>query len=80
MVNDDTDSAAAFDLADKSRIEGESLEILKAYKGPVSKLTLSIGVASFPAHATDLKGLKAMADQALYRAKEGGRNRAVTAG
>ncbi len=37
--------------------------------------TVSIGVASIPRHARDSKGLCKAADAALYRAKEGGRNR-----
>ena len=39
-------------------------------------LRCSLGVASFPDDAKDSKGLIEMADQALYRAKEQGRNRA----
>lgn len=39
--------------------------------------TASIGIASWPHHAADLKTLKERADQALYRAKEQGRDRVV---
>jgi diguanylate cyclase (GGDEF)-like protein len=39
-------------------------------------LTVSIGVAAFPAQAATAEALVAAADQALYGAKEGGRNRA----
>lgn len=38
-------------------------------------LTVSIGVASHPAHGDSFKGLIEAADQALYRAKENGRDR-----
>ena len=38
-------------------------------------ITASFGVASFPQDATDPVGLIERADQALYRAKKGGRNR-----
>lgn len=55
------------------------LEILKDLKGPITRVTSSMGVASFPEHATDLSSLRAAADAALYRAKEGGRNRVVCA-
>jgi len=37
-------------------------------------LTISIGVATFPTHAGDLQTLIKAADQALYLAKEAGRN------
>lgn len=37
-------------------------------------LTISIGVASFPTHAGELQALIKAADQALYQAKEAGRN------
>jgi diguanylate cyclase (GGDEF)-like protein len=38
-------------------------------------ITVSIGLATFPKDATNAKELIHMADQALYKAKEGGRNR-----
>jgi len=41
----------------------------------VCKFTLSIGVASFPLHASSIEGLTAAADKAMYRAKTSGRNR-----
>lgn len=40
----------------------------------VRPLTVSVGVAVFPAHASDLPHLIALADLALYRAKHSGRN------
>lgn len=43
-------------------------------------LTVSVGVASFPAHADDTRSLVAAADTALYAGKQGGRNRVVLAG
>lgn len=42
---------------------------------PEGRLTISIGVATYPADATDEVALVRAADQALYRAKQNGRNR-----
>ncbi|HEV3398034.1 MAG TPA: diguanylate cyclase, partial [Actinomycetes bacterium] len=44
------------------------------------RLTVSIGVACFPEHATDPEELLRAADEALYEAKLQGRDRVVTAG
>ena len=43
----------------------------------VPGLTVSIGVASYPAHATDTEGLINAADRAMYVAKDAGKNRVV---
>lgn len=42
---------------------------------PLGKVTISIGVASMPDHATTPETLVEMADKALYEAKRRGRNR-----
>lgn len=42
-------------------------------------MTVSIGLALFPAHGDSLESLIAAADDALYRSKEGGRNRVTAA-
>ena len=42
--------------------------------------TMSIGVAVYPAHGETLQALTRCADQALYRAKAGGRNQVVMYG
>jgi two-component system, cell cycle response regulator len=44
------------------------------------RLTVSIGVACFPEHATSPEELLRAADEALYEAKLQGRDRVVTAG
>jgi diguanylate cyclase (GGDEF)-like protein len=44
------------------------------------RLTVSIGVACFPEHATATEELLRAADEALYEAKLQGRDRVVTAG
>ena len=47
---------------------------------PGGKLTMSLGVATFPDDGTDANALLQAADEALYRAKEEGRNRVRAAG
>ena len=43
------------------------------------RVTTSQGVASFPANGRDIRTVREKADEALYRAKEAGRNRVVCA-
>ena len=50
------------------------------YRGQLlGGITVSIGVAAFPQHGRDTSALLLMADQALYIAKQGGRDRVVAA-
>ena len=46
---------------------------------PSGKVTVSIGIANLPIHATDSAALVEAADQALYAAKRAGRNQMATA-
>ncbi|WP_274649774.1 sensor domain-containing diguanylate cyclase [Paenibacillus humicola] len=45
-----------------------------------SPVTVSLGIAEFPAHADTPEALFRLADEALYEAKQRGRNRTVLAG
>jgi len=74
IILPNTDSESAQVLAERIRLGIET----KGAKHP-SKFTTSIGVVTFPPFLEDRNiGLYiAMADQALYQAKEGGRNRVV---
>ncbi len=47
------------------------------FDGQPASLTASLGIGVFPRHARDGESLVAVADAAMYRAKEGGRNRWV---
>jgi diguanylate cyclase (GGDEF)-like protein len=59
--------------------EMEQIETLQHRGGPLTRVTTSQGIAALPTHANDLPALMKKADEALYRAKELGRNRVVCA-
>ncbi len=67
----ETDDKGATVVADKLR---KKVEESSFYRGEV-RLSISIGIGSCPAHATAGLELVRKADQALYRAKSGGRNK-----
>lgn len=69
-----TTPEAAFKAAERIR---RAVEVSKA---PVAaQVTVSQGIAHYPSHSSDREGLLEKADQALYLAKSGGRNRTVIA-
>ncbi len=76
VIIEGADAAGAAQLAERIRADVEKQQI-QSEKGPFS-VTISLGIASCPADATDKKILVERADQALYRAKHNGRNRVVT--
>lgn len=60
----------------RTTIENSEFSVIKKGKPTDShKVTISIGIASFPEDSTDPIELVEMADSALYRAKREGRNR-----
>jgi len=84
----DTDEAMARSIMESIRRSVEESDLLgkvmadrkgKSKKPSLPKVTTSQGLACFPEHASDPKALREAADGALYRAKESGRNRVVTA-
>jgi diguanylate cyclase (GGDEF)-like protein len=65
-------------LAERLRLQVESHELVlssEAVGKQAIRFTISIGVASFGPDAADAKQLVRRADEALYQAKGGGRNR-----
>jgi diguanylate cyclase (GGDEF)-like protein len=75
----DTEQKEAWDLAEKIRIDMKELTLLKQLSGSINALSLSMGMASFPKNADNLADLRKKADQALYKAKESGRDRVICA-
>lgn len=73
IVLPDTSIADALDTAEHIRAR------IAAKKFNGRKMTLSIGVASFPEDADDAEAIIAIADEALYQAKREGRDRTVRA-
>lgn len=70
-----TDEAAAREIAEKIRERVEAMAIVHAGNPKSGHVTISLGISTrVPPPATDFVGLMESADQALYRAKEGGRN------
>ncbi len=69
----DGDSNAAHIVGERIRSSIEVETFGTAYAPPV--ITVSVGVASLPDHATTVDGLVDEADSALYRAKRLGKNR-----
>ena len=65
-----TNSRDGLNVAEKIRKKIENARLL----GLHTPLTVSLGVSSYPEHSTWIKDLIEKADQALYYAKESGRN------
>lgn len=71
----DTDQRGAFGFAERLR---KQVRMGSQIGG--MPLTISFGVVSYPAHGEHPEALFEAADQALYMAKQGGRDRSVLAG
>ncbi|MFB2938021.1 diguanylate cyclase domain-containing protein [Aerosakkonemataceae cyanobacterium BLCC-F154] len=76
VILPNTSAEMAFDIAEKIRTKVKDLQIAHC-KSPISQfITLSLGVSSIVPHReSSPEELIAMADRALYRAKEQGRDR-----
>ena len=72
-----TDYAGALIKAEKVRAAVENYPFAHREEQPLGKVTVSVGVSSFPKHAVTATSLVELADKALYDAKHRGRNRVV---
>lgn len=75
LVLPNTDVGDAEQLAERLRRKIEEVHI----EGP-GHISASLGVASYPLHANDAESLFRRADEALYEAKQAGRNQVKAAG
>jgi diguanylate cyclase (GGDEF)-like protein/putative nucleotidyltransferase with HDIG domain len=72
VVLPDTGTEEAFLIAERLRVA-----LRDAFTGDTVPITISFGVASYPLHGETAASLLRAADDALYGAKESGRNRTV---
>lgn len=70
------DDETAFKRAEDLRKSIESLSVAYQEKH-LPTITISAGIACFPDDERDIQALLRLADEALYRAKDGGRNQIV---
>ena len=77
VLCEETDTEGAELLAERIRVELKET----AFRTELGKLsvTASLGVATYPEHASDGKALFEASDKALYAAKHGGRDQVQTA-
>ena len=74
-----TSANQALAAAEKIRALLASYPFAFAEKQPLGVISVSGGVAEYPLHGLDAAGLLHAADEALYEAKRGGRNRVLPA-
>ena len=73
-----TETRGAEVIAERIR-EAVMKEVFQTELGPL-KVTLSLGIATYPDHGPDRSAVIDLADQSLYHAKKHGRNQSVTVG
>jgi diguanylate cyclase (GGDEF)-like protein len=78
VVLPETDAAGAFVVAEKIREAIELHRFIDSEGNRSCHLTVSIGLATFPTHGHDKDSVLREADDALYHAKNGGKNRVRT--
>ena len=70
LLAPDCDEHGAYMLSERIRSDVER----NFANGPATALTVSFGIATYPLHGQSAEALLRAADQALYQAKEAGRN------
>jgi len=77
VVGPETDTVGAMRLAERIRKDVQDAKFTTD-SGDL-KVTVSVGVSTYPTHGEDKQAIIDQADQSLYRAKDGGRNRCEVA-
>jgi len=77
IILPETGKSGAYAVAERIRRAVEEIEFEREEVLPKGKLTVSIGIASFPEDAKTKKELIEKADKALYEAKKRGKNQVV---
>ena len=77
VIMPETGKDLAFLVGEKLRKSFENYPFPHEETQPGGRLTISIGIATFPGDSDRARSLVDKADKALYRAKEGGRNRVI---
>ncbi|MGH2989435.1 MAG: diguanylate cyclase [Solirubrobacterales bacterium] len=75
----ETGAEGALEAAERVRTRVEAAQVPRVDGPGAIRITASLGVASMPGAARDVRNLIAAADAALYRAKGSGKNRAEQA-
>lgn len=73
----ETNLQQALSMGEQIRVNIEKFDFSKILKNTKIPITTSIGISAFPENAVELETFKSKADVALYKAKEGGKNRVV---
>lgn len=77
LILPETDMPQARLVCEKLRQVVQKMEI--PHENERLRVTISLGVATFPVHAAEKRALIRTADEALYRSKRAGKNRVSTA-
>jgi diguanylate cyclase (GGDEF)-like protein len=77
IILPESDKAIATDFAEiiRRKVEGHTFE----FEGQKMRVTISVGVASMSQDTRNISELLKLSDMAMYKAKNGGRNKVETA-
>jgi diguanylate cyclase (GGDEF)-like protein len=75
MILPETPKTHAGLVAERLRVKIAEHEFLDSSGGPIERITVSMGIATFPEDATNAQELLEVADARLYLAKQRGRDR-----
>jgi diguanylate cyclase (GGDEF)-like protein len=73
LLAPETDSDSAWKIAE--RVRAQVKQYRRILEGEEVGITLSVGIVSYPAHASMISELLRRADEAMYSAKRSGKDR-----